>query len=462
MKLKHNQRRLVRNAAFFTLAILFSGVANVGACGQGRDETPKKVSTSREPSAGSNAASAIMTAQAPLVRAAEQIQKLDASGTGLGGIRLQVDMRTLEVWWRGEPPETVRKEIARQERKTGIKVVVQSAQYSQKELIETARNIISKAKEYPGLVSAGPLVDASGLEIGVTDTERASSFKFPTPVRVVSRKGIVPLYSRGDDSPPWWAGAVTRPAVNDRVTCSTGFAMAQGSTHGILTAEHCFCGGGVNFTNGVGVPIGPAELASTRKVPTDSLFVVGDSGPATYDGGVGVGEFSKPVVGSSSNFAGMGVCTSGAATGVHCNIFIDITGLVFTSTCSGESFIQGVSLATQVDGGVAAGSGDSGGPVFTLTGPDNSQVKAAGIISVGSNPTPCQGFGTDCFNQVGFTDIDSLESSHGASVMTTTTSTGGGGATITSMLVFGGATFIWTLAQMRRRAKSQPQRLCSK
>jgi hypothetical protein len=442
----------LRTLAFFTvLATVVGSGANGSAFGQQRDKQKKPISTNREPSAGSNAAQAIMEAQAPLATAAERIQKLDSDGTRLGGIELEVEKHTLNVWWNGDPPAELRNEIASQERGGGIKVILQPAKYSQRELIEAARSITSKAQEYPGLVSAGPLVDGSGLEIGVSDIERAASFKFPMPVHVVLRKGMVPLFSRGADTPPWWAGAVTKAAVPNAGTCSTGFAMTQGSTHGILTAEHCACGGNVVFNNGVGVPIGVAEPGSTQNPSTDSLFITANSGAATYDGGVGVGEFSKPVVGRQSSFRGLFVCSSGAATGVHCGIKIDITKLFFSSSCFAGRSIEGGVIATQVDGTVAAGSGDSGGPVFTLA-QDPSTVNAAGIIFDGINQTPCQGFGTVCFNMVAFTDIDTLRSAHNADVLVPQQS---GGATIVSMGVFGCATFLWTLVQLHRRRKTQ-------
>jgi hypothetical protein len=473
MERVRNQATPLRRLAFFTaLAILATGATNRGAFGAQDDKTRKPISTNRDPSAGSNVAQARMVAQAPLLTAAERIRNLDPKGTGLGGIQLQVDTHTLEVWWKGDPPAAVRKEIARQERNSGIKVLLRPAQYSQRELIEAARGIMFKATAYPGLVTAGPLVDASGLEIGVTDTERAASLKFPVPVHVVVRTGMVLLFSRGADIEPWWAGAVTRAAVANPGACSTGFAMTQqtsifGSRQpGILTAEHCSCGGGVVFNNGVNLPIGVAEPASTKQLFTDSLFIPTNSGPAIYDGGVGVGEFSKPVVGKQSNFPGMFVCTSGAATGVHCNIRIDSIGVAGTvpGQCSSNPFIEGISLATQVDGTVAAGSGDSGGPVFTLA-TDPMTVNAAGIMFGANIPTPCQGFGSVCFNQVAFTDIDSIRGSHNAEVLVapavapTAPPTSGGGATIRSMLVFGGATLLWTLFQLRRRARSRPEGL---
>lgn len=107
----NSRARLRVFAALGALAVLGVDAANGDAFGRQSANQSKATPT--------NASQAIMAAQAPLVTAAEHIKKLDPTGTGLGGIRLQGDKHTLEVWWKGDPPEAVRKEIARQQSKSG-------------------------------------------------------------------------------------------------------------------------------------------------------------------------------------------------------------------------------------------------------------------------------------------------------------------------------------------------------
>jgi hypothetical protein len=232
--------------------------------------------------------------------------------------------------------------------------------------------------------------------------------------------------------------------------------MSRGSTRGLLTADHCGCGGNLIFNNGAGVPIGVSEPSANNNLFTDSQFIIGNSGPAIYDGGVGVGEFSKPVVGEQTNVVGMLTCTSGADSGVHCGIHIDSVNNAFSipgALCSTFPFVEGVSIAHQIDGTVATSIGDSGGPVFTLAA-DPSTVNAAGMMFGGMTPTACGSFGTTCFNVVAFHDIDTLKSSHNVNVVTSGGPVaGGGGATVVSMLVFAGATLLSTLLWLRRRTK---------
>jgi hypothetical protein len=379
------------------------------------------IPVNREASAGSNAGQAVMAAQAPLLLAAQIIKNLDPTGAGLGGIQLQVDKGTIHVWWKGRVPTAVRKVITREQRSKGIKIVLEPSQHSQRELAEAARSIMSKEIAFPGVIGAGPLVDGSGLAITVTDSSKVSSLKFPFPVHFVSRTEFVPLWGgRGADIPPNFAGAVTQ-AVGSGKLCSTGFSMKKktGWPQTILTAEHCSCGGDIDFNNGAGNRMGHAEPARGKELYTDSLLIdTLAAAPATYDGGVGAGEFAKSVVGVQSNFVGMFICTSGSATGVHCNIMIDQVNQEFkfgicTTT---QPFTEGVSFAHEVSGAVATGTGDSGGPVFTLA-KDPSTVNAAGMMFGGFNPTNCQKFGTTCFNGVVFNDIDSLQAAYNAGVI---------------------------------------------
>lgn len=393
------------------LPMLFAG------CNRGEK---KPLLTNNDPSAGSNSVKTLMAAQAPLVAAAERLSKIDRDGAHLGGIKLEVDRRAVNVWWKGDPPADLRDEINRQQQ-GGLTINLQPAQFSQKELLQAVQEIASNFEAYPGLAYAGPIADGSGLELGVTDLKRAASFpKIRVPAKLVE-SSVIKATTRANDSPPWWGGAVTRAVFPGAGACSTGFSVGRWSwgtrtSTGILTANHCAPGGGVLFNDGAGQPIGMAEPRPTgQSVVLDSLYITTtSSGGRIFDGGVGTGEFTKPVLGQTNSFPGMFVCTSGAGTGVHCGIRVDSiknSAFVFPSGV----FSQSVAITTQVGGLMSSGPGDSGGPVFTLVSRGSTDGVAAAGIMVGLF---CAGARrADCGDRTAYVDMDVLIF-HSASLIT--------------------------------------------
>ena len=64
-----------------------------------------------------------------------------------------------------------------------MQVVVRSASDRQQQLLAVARDVVHNAEAYPGLLSVAPLIDGSGLEIGVARRSR-------TPPPTSSRTGM--------------------------------------------------------------------------------------------------------------------------------------------------------------------------------------------------------------------------------------------------------------------------------
>ncbi|SBT41958.1 chymotrypsin family serine protease [Micromonospora auratinigra] len=399
-----------RLAAVAAAVLVLGGLAAAPA----RAATDKPAWTSDRPEDGSNAAAELMAAQEPLVDLATRITALDPDGKGLGGIRLRVTEHALDLWWKGDVPGEVRDEVARAA-EGGVTVELGESRYSQRELVDATEAVPARWKDFPGLVDVSPAVDGSGLVVGVTGDADPAGWDFGVPATVV-RSEQVRQTSRQNDFAPWWGGAALRmPSGN----CSTGFAVIRRtlwweSSRGILTAEHCAPGGGVRVTDPTGELVGVAEPAPARRL-SDSLYVPTRSANRIYDGGVGVGEFSKPVVGAVGNFPGQFVCTSGAFTGVHCNIVTTRINALFL--LSGGSFVSSGALGTQIDARAAVGAGDSGGPVFTLTG-GFTQTRAAGLIVGGLDPVSCGAFGSGCFNQVAFVDIGFVLLAQDAQILT--------------------------------------------
>ncbi len=340
-----------------------------------------------------------MQKEQPLVDAAQAISALDRERVGLGGIRLQVEKNAIELYWKGDLPDEVRAEIEAQE-KAGITVNVGPADYSEAELSDALQQATDSRDRYPGMTLLVPQPDGSGLQGYFTDTKAAQSYTFAVPVTVVEApEGTVPM-SRSADTPPFWGGAVTRVP---RGSCTTGFPVIQGTTFGVLSAAHCDPAGGGLFSTPPGLTIGTSRRPVTI---SDSIVVPTRSAGRAYWGPPG-SSFSMHVVAPTPNFPGQWVCTSGAFTGTNCpivNIFV-----------GGVSFINGVptlgvTIGVKLFGGLAVGSGDSGGPVVVALSPFNAL--AAGLISfaiAGSScPPPAGGV---CSGLVGYIDINWVRAS---------------------------------------------------
>jgi hypothetical protein len=334
-------------------------------------------------------------AQEPLVAAATAITALDPDHERLGGIRLQVDRAAVEVYWKGDVPETLRKEIATQEA-NGVRVALRPADYSGSELDTAVHRMVDQIERYPGLVVIAPQPTAGGLQGYFTDPDKAKEFDFPMPVDIeAAPDGAVP-FSRNSDTPPFWGGAA---AVASAGGCTTGFAVAQRFfgievSRGVLSAGHCDPAGGGLWTTPTGLTIG---TAGARNGISDSIYIRARSSGRFYTGGV-TSNTSKQVVGLTPNFPGQFVCTEGASTGEHCFVMNFLVG--GAAVVSG-AVTFGVTLAVNVTGAIAGGSGDSGGPVVASANPVAGL--AAGLISFGVGVTPCA-VGT-CSAVVGYIDI---------------------------------------------------------
>ncbi|MFD1044709.1 hypothetical protein ACFQ1S_03425 [Kibdelosporangium lantanae] len=181
-----------------------------------------------------------------------------------------------------------------------------------------------------------------------------------------------------DDTPRYFGGGAIKN--NDGVGyCTAGWSVTAGGTSYMLTAGHCGRPGGT-WNNGSGnLYFGTAKY----EVPEHDLLLIQASvSGRMWDGARNALEFSKGVVGSDYNFPGEMLCTSGMVTRALCNFQ---TGDNFqASYCATDAYghdecYYDLLLADQLDYLEAGQPGDSGGPVFSLSG--TTHVIAEGIIS---------------------------------------------------------------------------------
>lgn len=395
-----------------------------------------------EPDAPSLAA---QDAQARVDAAADVV--LDAveatRGGGFGGIVVDPARERVAVYWQGTPPPPVVGAIERARVATGVRIAVRPADHSRRELVRAARVLVAGERlpreveplaELAYRIAVRPQGDRIDVAVarpdGVDDADltrwsrrarRALASAVAVPVRLVV-DAPAREFGRGrqNDAPPWRGGA----AIVGEGRCSTGFAVRRagvprrGAAVGVLTAAHCHGDPQGVFRDGTGSrEVGPErgridERLDARVIPTDRVE------PRIYSGGVGrASEFTRPVRGTGRNHVGDAVCTSGAATGAHCDLVIENVDSFYRPAGSDSWFRIIEATAGDRDAGVAAGEGDSGGPVFTVTA--DGGVQARGTIAGGWGEVACglDGVGV-CTASVAFVDIGAALDYHRAELVT--------------------------------------------
>lgn len=325
-------------------------------------------------------------AQAPLVAAASRIQRAVDSGhdAGYAGIGLEDDH--VVVWWKGARPAAVRRAIS--EARRTVTVRVEPAAHSRAELEAAAQEATDFITAHPdaGYHSVEVAYDGSEVVVNVdpasgrsaTTAALPSAMDLPAGVPVrVQAKAPADLTGRLDDGPPYWGGGRITNTDNGG-QCTAGWPVFQGGTEYMLTAGHCGRSGG-GWNNGNNTRF--FGTGSQEHVAHDLLLVRADVGPRMWDGGVGSGEFTKHVAGSGHTFPGEGLCASGSISGVQCGYTVTST---FTFSFLGQDVYgnwetyEDLVLASYCCG-TASRRGDSGGPVFAVSGA--SDVIAKGTIT---------------------------------------------------------------------------------
>jgi hypothetical protein len=391
---KPNRRPLAALSAVFSIALAAVLLTPVAA--QARPELP---GAGAAPGGFASWAD-LMKMQNRLNAAAERI--VATSATGYAGIVAAPENRELRVYWKGTPPAGAASLI--QQLRGSVPVKVLPAAYSQSELLGEAARVIRS----PGVSAVSPNADGSGLTVSMRPGLTALALP-ATSVRVVRQDGFAPgLASRGNDFAPYWGGARWNG-------CSTGFAIWVGGVTKMLSAGHC-ADNGNNAFDGGGDFMG---TVSGDNNSLDRLYINTSSAGRIYDGGVGTGEFSKPVVGAAHSFVGNWACDSGAYSGARCNIQVKAVN----QTVNVGYLIFQLVMAEQVDHTNAIGNGDSGGPAFSLSADPNKVIAMGTNTAIDlSTEVPCTGVptggGRHCAWRFWYVDVVNSLSAYGASIVT--------------------------------------------
>lgn len=346
----------------------------------------------------------------------------DTPASGLGNIVNDDDHGTITLYWHGALPQAVAAEVTRAAH-LGTTVTVIPSAYTWNQMEAESRRLIGQNDKLQAasgvrVATIGPAIDANGLtaetarpDTGNATAKAANAVNSATVARTspllastmpvaYTDGGISQPTLRENDVPLYWAGGVMRTGNN---FCSTGFAVHNGSTDWLLTADHC---GNGNWANGDGSwNIGPSD----RHAPYEdlqSVRAISGSGPFVWDGpGVAqAGQFDKPVIGSAATTWHDYYCASGAYNGAVCNV--QVTAMGVEVDMNGQEHFN-MEQGTQINNRSVSGSGDSGGPVFALNSGYTADY-AVGILS-SNDPSghgvPCAGYNSNCSSRVYWTDF---------------------------------------------------------
>lgn len=384
-----DHRSAVRALALATVVLAGIGATSSPATASVLDDRSTAPRAVEQPGAvpgGFGSWEELLAMQERLVKGADRVTAASERGaSGFAGVVVAAEERQLKVFWKGELPNDVKQTLA--EVRRDVKVAVHPAQHSVAELAREADRIAKKSKATETLSSIAPNADGSGLTVSVTDksTTKARGLVKDAAVPVAVETDVAPAAtSRWNDYAPWWGGAAYRNATTGG-GCSTGFAVWHAGRTKMLTAGHCGAVGN-RATDPTGEHMGYFSQDSNAY---DVALIDARSAGRVYNNTSSLSEYSNGVIGTTSSYPGLWICTSGAYSGTRCRIQVKQTGV----TINIGYWVYNTVRAEQVDYTSAAGQGDSGGPVLRVAA-DTTQVYAAGVVSAGDRNTAvaCTGY----------------------------------------------------------------------
>jgi hypothetical protein len=229
------------------------------------------------------------------------------------------------------------------------------------------------------------------------------------------------LFTRLADTSPFFGGA----RIANGAQCTSGFGIVRAADRAqfLITANHCFAPGQAVF-NGAAPP-GQVRIGTvTINVPRGDSEAIAIAAPGTAGGFVYVGDVGGPTEGVlrvtdvGVSIPNLFVCTSGSFTGEACSLRVLRTNVFTGETVRGARIRVGpLNQAASILRGppvpIAAGQGDSGGPVI-MRGASMGRVDAMGQIITGTNQFPCAPAPRVCSSDVIYNKLDFLMRNYAA------------------------------------------------
>jgi hypothetical protein len=314
------------------------------------------------------------------------IEQPGFAGSGYVGSIDDLPNKGTAIMWYG-PRTTLLDAIMKEGARRGIAVSVQPRAHSVPQINAAVDAIWQQAAvgDWAGFtIGAIAAIGATddGLTVYGTYTSAPAEQRAPQvrslattvmdiPVRVVPGVNVSPSLGRSTDFSPFFAGGyMLSPSANG--VCSTGFAIRLNNVNRITTARHC-------DRNDYRARAGTATYGTglLNSGNGGGRVLTGAGAARAFDGAFDTENFTKAVIGFQDMAINNFVCTDGGNSGVHCNVRVTNLSVSFNDGFGTFTTIQGVQ---QTSGAIAVIQGDSGGPVISLAGTVDGQVRAAGMI----------------------------------------------------------------------------------
>jgi len=353
-----------------------------------------------------------------------------ASNFGRGFVDMVVDIPsdTATVYWHGSVASSTPL-LSRLAASYGVNYKVIAWPYSHAQLAAAGSAIWASSGKsssfvidhvrvfdprYPGITVQGHLASGGAMtSSALTSVSERVATTSTVKTRVLADSATVEYVTRTTDYQPFNAGGFMTSPKNG-YNCSTGFGVRIGTADYVTTARHCSA---VDFRTYSGGNLYGTH-ASVQPTNGGALLLTGKASYKTFSGAYNSSAVLS-VVGSPIRVAvGNLVYTSGGNTGVHSKIKVDGT----TGFTDDIGLLADAIHAHQSSYSIAAGPGDSGGPVYVLS--SSGQAEAVGMIQGGTRSESISCPATSdvtCSSDVYFTPmVDIIGSIHGASLVTAT------------------------------------------
>lgn len=336
-----------------------------------------------------------------------------------------LETRTKTLLWQGTSP--LQQDAIAEGARRGITVEIRTVPYSKPQLDEAARTLIASNASDPSAWNGFVLTGVLGPDddnVGLTlqghyattpMASRSTSVAGSAQVDAImeTARGITPavsavsitppptvLTTRSTDTLPFNAGGMMRGSNGG--ACTSGFALWHNGVAHTTTARHCTAPS-YSAWNSSGSHYGSSVAVSNQAA---GRVLSGAGFYWTFDGTWNNSTGSHKSV---AGFADLGlhdqVCTSGAMSGAHCDVYV-----THMDAWENDGFGDYDSIQAEASVGIAGATGDSGGPVFVPYS-GGTYVGAAGMIQYGQySVMACSTrvASARCFALVGFTSMRTM------------------------------------------------------